>query len=117
MATYRVYFRTSDGFIRGREDFAADDDVTALVMAETVFETCSDTVHYFDLWCGDRIVLEPRPSSLTLLDVIERRQNNIVEMEANIRDGAWAIASSRRLLRTLAALERPWPSSADEQAK
>lgn len=111
MATYRVYFRTTDGFIRGREDFEADDDPTALVMAETVFETCSDTVQYFDLWCGDRIVLEPRPSPLRLLDVIETRQRNIIEMEESIRDGSWAIASSRRLLRTLATIKNPWPPS------
>jgi hypothetical protein len=108
MAAYRVYFRSDDGFIRGREDFDADDDVTALVMAETVFEGCSDTVQYFDLWCGERVVLEPRPGPLALLDVIEQRQRHIVEMEENIRDGAWAIASSRRLLRALAAIEKPW---------
>jgi hypothetical protein len=116
MAIYRVYFRTGDGFIRGREDFQADDDVTALVTAETVFEACSDTVRYFDLWCGDRIVVEPRPSALTLLDVIEKRQNNIVEMEESIRDGSWAVASSRRLLRRLAAVQNPWPA-VDEQAE
>lgn len=108
MASYRVYFRTSDGYIRGREDFEADDDTIALVMAETVFETCSDTVDYFDLWCGARLVLEPRPSTLTLIEVIEKRQANIVEMEENIRDGGWAISSSQRLLRMLATMERPW---------
>lgn len=114
MATYRVYFRTRDGFIRGREDFAADDDTTALVMAEIVFESCSDTVQYFDLWCGDRVVLAPRPSALTLLEVIEQRQSNIVAMEENIRDGAWAIASSQRLLRTLATIENPWPITSEQ---
>ena len=113
MATYRVYFRSRDGFIRGREDFDADHDVTALVMAETVFETCSDTVEYFDLWCGDRIVLEPRPSPLTLVAVVDKRQRNIIELEENIRDGAWAISSSKRLLRVLSDVHKLWSADGE----
>jgi hypothetical protein len=88
----------------GREDFEADDDVSARLTAQLVFDACTDVVQRFELFCSDRMVLALR-EPITLRDTEERYQRNVVALEERIRDSGWA-ASSERLLRTLSVMPK-----------
>jgi hypothetical protein len=60
MPDYRVYFRGA-AFIHGRHDFVAEDDVAATVMAELLYEACSDRCERFELWRGAAMMLSHCP--------------------------------------------------------
>lgn len=100
MISYRVYFRAPEGAIRGRDDFEAEDDQTAAVVAKLLCDACSDHCAAYDLWQGVRRV---GGGSARMLDAnseqISLRVREIVlERVQALRDSNWAIASSKRLL-------------------
>jgi len=102
--TYRVYFRNDFG-ICGRDDFEVKDDRTALTIAGLLGHACSDACTSFEVWQGTRQVsgvrrLAPWPY-LTFYELSAKRQALVIEREEVIKDSAFAIANSRRLLKQL----------------
>src|SRR5579883_374081 len=98
---YRVYFRNSLG-IAGRQDFAADDDKTALQVAQALLEACSDVCSSFELWHGMRLVSPSLPAVEGVAEAIRDRTQAIVrDCEISISQSRWAIASSKELLARL----------------
>jgi hypothetical protein len=66
LAPYQVYFRGPTG-ISGGEQFRAEGDGTALIIAELLADTRSGRCLGFELWRGNRQVcirrIPPRPSA------------------------------------------------------
>lgn len=101
VAFYRIYFRGGTGAIVGREDFAANDDDRALLIAEALCDACSDVCTGYELWQGTRrIDLDARAGSgrLSWRRLAPDIQQSVVELEERLHDSSWAVAESRRLL-------------------
>lgn len=106
MATYRVFFRNAFGIV-GRQDFSADDEGTAVAMAEILCDACSDRCDSFEVWNGTRCILgarTPRSALPSMNAVTQKSEATLRECEEAIRQSQWGIASSQRLLMRLAEL-------------
>lgn len=101
LSSYRVYFRTSGGAIAGREEFEADGDWSALMIASALFEACADICTCFELWNGARRVDKDPPRrqpDATLAEFQRRAEETVIKCEMAMRDSEWTIAKSKRLL-------------------
>src|SRR5690348_2510541 len=99
LSSYRVYFRTTRGTIAGREDFKAEGDWSAQVIATELLDACSDVCASFELWDGTRrLDNEAGGPRLTSADLSRRTQETVIEREIVMRDGHWQVAKSKRLL-------------------
>jgi len=100
VARYRVYFRNrADAFV-GRDDFEAEDDAQAMIVARKLRDACSDICSGFQLWQGMRRIDKafsaagnPNGGGATA-----RVQSIVLEREVAIRDSHWSVAESSRLL-------------------
>lgn len=103
---YRVYFRTSFGNIAARDDFTAENDWSALVIASELCDACSDICVSFELWQGLRRVdkEERRRPALTAAQISRRTQETVVQREMTMRDSEWLVAKSKRLAERLRQL-------------
>jgi len=90
---YRVYFRRF-GAIVGRDEFDADDDETAWIVAGLLFDAVRDHCDSFELWQGARVVRGAPVAE----QIRERAQAIAAKREEAIRNSGWEIAESRRLL-------------------
>jgi hypothetical protein len=103
MRTYRFYFY--EDHIVGRFDFEADYDDRAEEIAEILFEACEDSCSSWEIWDGAVFIARgpqrPTSASLRVPELIEQRQENIIQYEEAIQTSKWAIASSQRLLAEL----------------
>jgi hypothetical protein len=98
MPSYRTYFR-GGGVIVGRDEFDADADKAALLIARNLRDACSDVCDTFELWQGTRRVAWPPNPAATIPEQINTRTQEVVaEREMAIRDSAWQLARSKRLL-------------------
>jgi hypothetical protein len=110
MPDYCAYFRGT-AFIHGRHDFEAEDDAAATVMAELLYEACSDRCEHFELWRGATMIYpiawgDPQPSATMIKSqVVALRQEAVRRNEELIRDSRWTIAKSKRLLQRISELE------------
>jgi hypothetical protein len=87
------------GRVVGRDEFDADADKAALLIARNLRDACSDVCETFELWQGTRRVAWPPNSAAISPEQINARTQEIVaEREIAIRDSAWQIARSKRLL-------------------
>jgi hypothetical protein len=108
---YRVYFR-GPALIHGRHDFEAEDDLAATVMAEVLYEACSDRCEHFELWRGAimiypiALVGPPRNAAISESSVVALRWEAVRRNEELIRDSHWTIAKSKRLLTRIRELQR-----------
>jgi hypothetical protein len=50
--TYRIYFRNEHGYIIGRDDYIAEDDEHAMVVARALRSACSDLCTGIEVWNG-----------------------------------------------------------------
>jgi hypothetical protein len=104
---YRLYLLAKDGRILGLHGFPAESDDAALEIAQLTFAACSDCAARFEVWHDARLTARgDRPSRMMLEQVVAHRQARAVELEEQIRDSRWAVASSKRLLGRLQALSR-----------
>jgi hypothetical protein len=101
---YRMYFRGVAGRILGRYDFDAADDDTAMLIASSLFDTCSDVCDSFELWQASRRVDGAAAKPVSQSDALHALQDEMRQHEQRLRDSAWAIAKSLRLL---ALIKRP----------
>jgi hypothetical protein len=110
MPDYRVYFR-GPTFIHGRHDFEAEDDAAATVMAELLYEACSDRCEHFEVWRGATMIYpiaweEPQPcATMIKSQIVALRQETVRQNEELIRDSHWTIAKSKHLLTRIRELE------------
>jgi hypothetical protein len=94
-----MFFR-AQGAIVGRDDFEAESDQAATVIAEALCDACFDSCDGFELWQGSRAV-GARHASLIQIDagrLTAQMQEPVVQHEELLRDSQWAIAKGRRLL-------------------
>jgi len=103
LPTYRYYLLNDRGAIMGRDDFDAQDDKTAVAVAELVSGTCSDQASSFELWRGtERVRAAKAPAHVPPKAACEEPvQQAAMDLELVLRDSRSKIAESRRLLRTL----------------
>ncbi len=106
--SYRIYFRDRAGRIVGRDDFAAEDDLAAMAIAQLLRDACSDVCETFDLWRGTRHVdgsfgIVARPSE-SATEITARMQESLIEREEALQRSRWTIARSKRLLERLHVL-------------
>jgi DNA-binding response OmpR family regulator len=104
---YRVYFRDKEGLTAGRHDFGAHNDDSAMMIATLLCDACSDVCDAFELWDGTRrinVAGQGRPIIFTAEQINARAQESLVEGEIAIRDSAWLIARSQRLLEQIQRL-------------
>ncbi len=99
MALYRIFLR-GQAAILGREDFKAETDQAAIILAEVICDACSDICDFFELWQGGRHVT----AGYAKLVQVDASMLN-AEMQAaaalheeQLRDSQWCVAESRRLL-------------------
>ncbi|HKW52622.1 MAG TPA: hypothetical protein VJO12_02950 [Stellaceae bacterium] len=102
MKWYRVYFYAEREVFQGRQEFMADDDRTAMVLAELLCDACSDLCETFELWDGARRVdmsfsRMPRPS-VSAEQVAAATQTSLVRTEEALLNSNWALARSKRLI-------------------
>jgi len=100
VATYRVYFRNrADAFV-GRDDFEAEDDAQAMIVARKLRDACSDICSSFQLWQQMRRVDNAfsRAGNLNGGEAARQVQSIVLEREVAIRDSHWSVAESSRLL-------------------
>lgn len=102
MGSYRCFFRGRSGAIEGRDDFEANDDKEAAVLAELLGDACSDICDTFELWQGERLLDIPSGQPMLVSEITARMQASLVLREEAIRDSRWMIARSHRLLEKLA---------------
>jgi transcriptional regulator with XRE-family HTH domain len=98
---YCVYFLNAEQGIEAAHAVAADDDATALWIAEGLFQACSDVCASFELWHGARnvgSVNDGAPPDNKGGAAIARRQTLLVRHEEMLRDSSLRIAKSRQLL-------------------
>jgi hypothetical protein len=100
VATYRVYFRNrADAFV-GRDDFEAEDDAQAMIVARKLRDACSDISSGFQLWQQMRRVDKVFSSAGNpgRGEATRQVQSIVLEREVAIRDSHWSVAESSRLL-------------------
>src|SRR5690348_10781001 len=102
MRLYRAYFYRSSDWMRGRDDFEAEDDCEAIIMAEALCDACSDVCDHWALWQDIRFVDSSEGKAPRQIDttrqITRKMQESVIRREIAIRDSRWAIASSRRLI-------------------
>ena len=98
MARYRVYFVNWNASVAGRDDFDAEDDAQAAVIARLLRHACSDRCAGFELWQGARRVDTLLPKGFDTKRLSSRLQDIVLERELALRDSRWSIADSQRLL-------------------
>ena len=84
--------------IIGSEEFEAENDAAALVIARNIFDAGADLCDVFDLWDGTRQIDQGRVATLQTNVVTARRQDQLIRAEEVLLNSGWAIAHSRRLL-------------------
>jgi hypothetical protein len=99
MVSYRVFLR-GQAAILGREDFEAENDQAAIILAEVICDACSDICDFFELWQGSRRVAAGY-AKLVQIDASKlnaEMQATVALHEEQLRDSRWCVAESRRLL-------------------
>jgi hypothetical protein len=106
MDAYRIYFLDGSGRICAAQWFQAQDDQSAMWIAEHLSDACADVYPRFELWHMARHLSGGsglRPTTLTPEAVNQKRQDALASAEETLRDSASRIAESRRLLERIEA--------------
>jgi CheY-like chemotaxis protein len=100
---YRLLLLDESDAILGRDDFDAEDDPGAVLIANMLYDACSDRCARFELYQnGRRLDLSSRNRPLERPEQIRARTQEIVlEREQALYDSGMAIAESKRLLERL----------------
>ena len=120
MKDYRLYFLDGRGSIEARQEFRAEDDAEAKILAALLFDACSDTCAGYEVWSDARLVVSTHAgfgtsgTSCTPENVSETLQRNLLDLEDALQRSHWRLAKSKRLQETmaiarerLAALDKP----------
>jgi hypothetical protein len=104
LAPYRVYFLNEGGRIEAGEDFEAESDAVALVVADALCEACADVCDRFELWQGVRRVekLPVRRDPELLRDAMAQ----VLKAARAISERGGMLGQSRTLRAAIERLER-----------
>jgi hypothetical protein len=113
MPTYRIKFLDGDDNVRGHHDFIAERDASAILIADWLFEACSEVYQDYELWCGPRYFIPLTKMGISGASLAFRSdreemhsvQEIVIDMERMLLDSAQIIARSRRLMQATAKLE------------
>jgi transcriptional regulator with XRE-family HTH domain len=97
---YCLYFLNAEQGIEAAHPLEAEDDATALWIAERLYQACSDVCASFELRQGARDV-GGAPLAETGEAAVTLRQEMLVRHEEALRDSSVRIARSRELLKAL----------------
>jgi transcriptional regulator with XRE-family HTH domain len=97
---YCLYFLNAEQGIEAAHPLEAEDDATALWIAERLYQACSDVCASFELWQGARDV-GGAPLAETGEAAVTLRQEMLVRHEEALRDSSVRVARSRELLKAL----------------
>jgi len=100
---YRLYLKDRGGETVGRADFETSDDADPLIIAKIVLHACSDVACGYELWAKDKFV-DSSTEPLGPTDLQENHRKIIADMEIGLRDSAWLVARSRKLLEEIEKL-------------
>ena len=102
MPSFRLYLRGRMQRIVGRSDFEANDDSSALKISRRIADSCSDSCAGYDLWQDTRKISS---AATTIgegqMNLTESEQRVVIDTGIALRDSAWAIRNSKRLLESL----------------
>ena len=106
---YRVYLLDQNNHITAAETFSAADDAEAVEVAVSLHDACSDAFAGVEVWCGPKCVLpagheRSAPIVPRLEDVVEARQNNVLDLEDRLQRSHATMKRSRKLLAVQARL-------------
>ena len=109
MNWYCIYLYGTSGSMLGRHEFQAENDRSAMAVAEQLWDACSDVSASFELWDGLRRVdadfsRMPCPS-VSAEHIMMASQVSLVEHEETLRSSFWALARSERLLQRIHELQ------------
>jgi hypothetical protein len=119
---YRIYLLDGGDHISAGEFFSASNDKEAAEIAASIYEVCSDAFEGYEVWHGAVCILPnghnrnwtvPR-----IEDVIEARQDNILDLEDRLQRSYACMNRSRKLLEVQARLrqQRQRAGDADPRA-
>jgi hypothetical protein len=99
MTTYRLYLRDAEKQIVGRDDFDAEHDARAMLIARMLRDACSDKCAGFELWQNTRRVDLPCPnwSKFSADEIHAKVEAIVLDRALAIRASRWSIADSARL--------------------
>ncbi len=98
MKVYRLYFLDANRSVTGAHWLNADDDETALWIAERLHQACSDVCSGFELRHLARPVVGVAHPAATAEAATARRQEMLAQHIEMIRSSGLAISRSRKLL-------------------
>jgi hypothetical protein len=109
MAWYRVYFLGAPGDIRNVDEFVANDDSSALTLADGIHEAVSDLYAGYEVWQGSRRVFQclhetARPFIPEHV-VTEKLQSQMLKREEILYESRTAFARSRHLIERINELQ------------
>jgi hypothetical protein len=109
MKWYCIYLYSASGSMLGRNEFEAEDDRSAMAVAEHLWDACSDVSQSFELWDGLRRVdsefSRMTCPSVSAEQVMMASQLSLVQREEVLRRSFWALARSERLLQRIRELQ------------
>ncbi len=113
MPTYRINFLDGDDRISAHHDFVTEKDASAILIADWLFDACSDTYVDYELWCGTRRFIPLTQMGISGASLAFRSdreemhavQEIVVDCEHVLLDSAHAVARSRQLLQATTKLE------------
>jgi hypothetical protein len=105
MNGYRIYFVDVGRTIRAARWFEAEDDASALWVAERLADACSDVWHGFELWHRARRIHggngSTGPTESIACVNTRLREEVFVSVAESLLDSVHPIASSRRLTESI----------------
>jgi hypothetical protein len=97
MPAYRIYFRRKQ-HVDGHYEFDADDDATALWIADQLCDSCSDVCDEIELWNGSQCIDIQSAGQSNAGGMREHAQAHMREIEEILLQSRSRIARSHRLL-------------------
>jgi hypothetical protein len=111
MPTYQIKFTDDKGFLLADDEFLAEHDEAACVVANMLFDACSELyANYVLLWrAGRRFKMVSKTGVNAALktrarDILTGAQEVTLERERVLHDSSAAVARSRRFLDAYARL-------------
>ena len=105
MYSYRLFLRNGwQKMIIGRCDFMAEDLTSALKIACQIIDDCSDDCEGYDLLQDGRLISSAASRvdmAATFGNLNAYEQQVVIDREVALRDSAWVIRESKRLLASL----------------
>ena len=119
MIWFRLYFLDTKSRISARDEFEAEDDQRAIMIAGMLYDACSDRSTGFELWRGASRLLPPRNEEpakpvCNLAELELELQTIVLEREEILANSHWRIAKSKRLQARIAELQGSPPATAGD---